>query len=197
MERPGFPSCAATSVEIFSLATVRGCKWPFTVLSGLPHAHGMHRHRRRWSRDEDDLLEDLLGRQSTEAIARRMGRTMQAIWARASSLRLSPYSADGRYTASEIARILDVPANTVLLWCGRGYVSAHRVGRRGRGGAWRIEWDATGPLVLVSPRIGSTMRALAARGAVTVVRLSPASRTTAPTSATDIAARYDRRLGGV
>src|SRR5437762_13813147 len=112
------------------------------------------RHRRRWSAAEDAMLEDLLGSRSTRSVARRTGRTVQAVWARASYLRLSAYSADGRYTASELARLLGVPVNTVLLWCQNGYVRATKLGRSASGGMWRIDWDGLGPLEIAAPRVG-------------------------------------------
>ncbi|MGE5102921.1 MAG: helix-turn-helix domain-containing protein [Deltaproteobacteria bacterium] len=98
------------------------------------------------------------------------------MWSRSSQLGLSPYSEDGRLTASEVARLLDVHVNTVLLWCRRGYLSATRLGPRRRSGMWRIEWDTTRPLQLVSPRTGSTMRWLIARRQIVVRRPTAAAR---------------------
>ena len=129
-----------------------------------------HRHRRRWTIADDELLAGLLGVVSTRVVAARLGRTVGGVWSRASYLGLSPYSGDGRYTASEVARLLDLPVNTVLLWCQRGYLAARKVGRKGRGGMWRIDWDGRGPLQLRSPRVGSTMRFMRDRNRLVVIR---------------------------
>ena len=128
------------------------------------------RHRRRWTAKDDDLLEDLLGVVSTRVVAIRLGRTVPAVWSRASYLGISPYSGDGRYTASEIARLLAIPVNTVLLWCQRGYLPARKVGRKGRGGMGRIDWDGRGQLELRTPRVGSTMRFVKERQLLVVIR---------------------------
>lgn len=85
------------------------------------------RHQEPWSSEEDAELEDVLGRMSTRAVALRMGRSVTSIWSRASYLGVSPYSGDGRYTASELARTLDLPVNTVLLWCEREYLRAQKM----------------------------------------------------------------------
>lgn len=120
---------------------------------------GMARHNRRWTQDEDQVLRELAGTMRTEHLARKLGRTVGAVWSRCSYLKISLYAEDGRYTASELARALGLPRNTVISWCRSGIVKARKVGRRTRSGMWRIDWDGLTPLPIQPDRVlGSTMR---------------------------------------
>jgi hypothetical protein len=128
------------------------------------------RARRRWTDDEDFLLADQLGTATTATVAHRLDRSIAAIWSRASYLGLSPYSEDGRYTASEVARALGVHVNTVLLWCRRSYLKAEKIGHRSTSGMWRIPWDGITPLELHVSRAGSTVRLLVSQGRLQIRR---------------------------
>jgi hypothetical protein len=109
----------------------------------------------------------------TPRVAGLLGRSLGAIRARGSYLGVSPRSEDGRYTASELARELDVPVNTVILWCQRGYLSAEKLGNTPTSGLWRISWDGRSPLRLRPRHEGSTLKLLQKRGLVELTRVQP------------------------
>ena len=48
------------------------------------------------------------------------------------------------HTASELGRVLEFPANTVIVWCS-AVTAAEKIGGACSGAMWRIDWDGVGP----------------------------------------------------
>jgi hypothetical protein len=91
---------------------------------------------RRYTEREDDLLMQWLGDRTVEQIARRLGRTVNSVRARAGELGLTPRSNQGLLTVGEVARRLGRTRVAVLTWVG-DWLPARRAPGRDR--AWLID----------------------------------------------------------
>lgn len=100
------------------------------------------RSRRPWTEEQDQELRGMWGWQSPAVVARRVGRTVNAVQVRAQRLGLTD-AWKGAYSSRGAGLIFAVDAKTVLIWMGHGWLK----GRPSETGAgkhrrWRIEHEA-------------------------------------------------------
>lgn len=99
-----------------------------------PALHG----RKRWTADDEALLSEKYGILSDAALARKLGRTVDAIHVRATRLGLNHTT--NFYTALQASAELGVSQQTLVTWIAAGELRAKKapfkVGTRGR--PWRI-----------------------------------------------------------
>lgn len=76
------------------------------------------REGKRWTAEEEEKLREMWGHRSTHLIAKELGRTYEAVYARAyHDLQLGTRSETvGAYTPEDLASILGVSKSTVLRW---------------------------------------------------------------------------------
>ena len=117
------------------------------------------RSYKRWTPQDDQQLRELAGQFTSAELACYLGRSPRAVGQRLTKLGLSPHDADGRSTASELARRLGIPEGRVNQWCRLGLIPADKVGT-GVGGMWRIEWDGGPPIGPASGRCTMCSRQL-------------------------------------
>lgn len=98
---------------------------------------------RRWTREEDHLLEALLSQGSNyKQIGKRMDRPIDSVATRAYKRGLSKMGDGGTYSACGVARLLGVSCpKTVLLWIQLGWLKAANISD-GTVPHWRIELEA-------------------------------------------------------
>lgn len=97
----------------------------------------LKRHKRNWTKRDDEDLKNAWSDFSLETVAERLGRTKDAVTVRAKRLGLgSAYQND--ITASEVARMLGIacPKN-VIRWKNKGLKMKHN----GTKSPWRIGYD--------------------------------------------------------
>ncbi len=93
----------------------------------------MHRHHKPWTQAEDEELAELLGRYSMPAIARTLGRTLNAVTIRICHLGLgSPLEATGMLTIGTLAKKVGSKWQTVKKWTEQGLKCQHRILRNER-----------------------------------------------------------------
>ncbi len=78
-----------------------------------------------WSEGDDELLADSWGRISDKAVARRLGRTVDACKIRATR-HLGLSRTMNLYTAREVGRIFGVDSKAIIRWAEQGYLKARR-----------------------------------------------------------------------
>jgi len=74
-----------------------------------------------WAKEEDALLEELVGELTFKTIAKKLGRSISSVAARADYLDLSRRAAWG-YTLSMAAKLLGVGHRTVERWADKGHL---------------------------------------------------------------------------
>jgi hypothetical protein len=79
---------------------------------------------RTWSVEEDQLLEQLIGNLPPTQIAKRLGRTVNAVVIRANRIGLSRQARDGWYTKREVCEILGMGHRWVQARIGCGALKA-------------------------------------------------------------------------
>lgn len=93
---------------------------------------------RRWTPDEDQLLEDLLGEHTSEYIARRLGVPVARVNNRISRLGLSRKRA-GVFSRFELSQVLGTQDNSFLRGLlSTGMLRSKRLAGRGRFGVYEI-----------------------------------------------------------
>lgn len=105
-------------------------------LDGLEYAVRQWRPRpippRRWTRQEDELLERWVGRRTLAWIARELGRTVAGVKCRCKNLGISQNSAMGLWTCGQVAEIAGVDKSSVWRWCERNGLRHRRAVDRRR-----------------------------------------------------------------
>lgn len=98
--------------------------------------------RRRWTKEEDERLKDLMGRTSPTKIAKLMNRTVNSIVVRSKRLNISRRDREGWYTKMEVCQILGKDHRWVQTRIDCGTLkAAYHMGKepQGPGGAmWHI-----------------------------------------------------------
>src|SRR3954447_14197599 len=93
---------------------------------------------RRWTAEEDDVLEAMLGEHRSEAIARRLGVSETRVNNRISNLGLSR-RVEGAYSANELATVLGLEGNWIRRFLlGTGLLRSRRLKGRGRFGVTQV-----------------------------------------------------------
>jgi DNA-binding CsgD family transcriptional regulator len=96
---------------------------------------GLHGERRRWTRERnDDLLRLMDAGHGDAEIAARLGRTRLGVRLQRNRLERR-LGRDGRFSVSDLARVLGRPRGTVANWVERGWMPSERAAsKRGRDG---------------------------------------------------------------
>ena len=77
----------------------------------------MKNYMKKWTKDEDERLKQLVGTCDFKKIARLLGRTEKSVESRLERIKyIKPSAAQGYLTASQLAKLLQVDVHTVLLW---------------------------------------------------------------------------------
>ena len=110
------PLIQRTPAGIHKLLSKRGISKPHpqrhASVSAMAHARAV-RHRRPWTQEEDEWLEDNIGRGMVQFMSSRLGRSPRAIQHRLQLLG-SHRAADGMLTAAEVAKEYRCPLYRVL-----------------------------------------------------------------------------------
>jgi hypothetical protein len=94
---------------------------------------------RRWTPEEDAVLERMLGDHRSEAIAKRLGVSVSRVNNRISNLGLSR-RVDGVYSANELAIVLGLEGNWIRHFLlGTGLLPSTRIKGRGRYGVTQVK----------------------------------------------------------
>lgn len=114
-----------------------------TLFAGASHA--AKPKRRRWSPEDDELLNDLYGTVAVERIAARLGRTVTSVFVRAGQQRLGRRMPAGSLTGNETMLALGCtsPA-TFRRWIRDGLLEARQIPAYGRADrpVWCVEEPA-------------------------------------------------------
>ncbi|MBB6429194.1 hypothetical protein [Algisphaera agarilytica] len=101
----------------------RSSKAPNGVLTAWPLDQTLKAARgykpmseRRWSVEEDQYLEDRLGKATHQTIGRHLGRSANAVRSRAKQLGITPRSADGLLTTVAAAKLCGVSVQAIRYW---------------------------------------------------------------------------------
>jgi hypothetical protein len=76
-------------------------------------------HRRGWTREEVEYLREEIGTSTPTKIARRLGRSVESVIAKAERMRLSRRAQDG-YNVADLALAFGVHHRVVQRWMDRG-----------------------------------------------------------------------------
>ena len=99
------------------------------------------RSRRPWTDAAEQELRGLVGWQTEQEIARRLGRSVNAIRVKMKRLGLTR-EWKGAYTARDVGRIFRVDSASVRIWIDRGYLGGARsTVSCGSSRKWRIEHE--------------------------------------------------------
>jgi hypothetical protein len=95
------------------------------AVKGVVQQLGITRTKpRNWTEDEDERLIDLMGRYSAPYVAKRMGRSVNAVVLRSKRLGFSRRTRDGWYTASDCYRMLGIDHHVLRHYIDSGELRA-------------------------------------------------------------------------
>jgi excisionase family DNA binding protein len=84
---------------------------------------------RRWTEEEEFLLESLAGELPVQEIAKRLKRNRNAVEMKAFRMNLSIQTETDNWSITALAKLLNVNPSTVFEWIAKGHLGGQKVGR--------------------------------------------------------------------
>lgn len=85
---------------------------------------------RRWTEEEEFLLESLAGELPVQEIAKKLKRNRNAVEMKAFRMNLSIQTETNNWSVTGLAKLLGINPSTVFEWIAKGHLGSKKVGRK-------------------------------------------------------------------